>query len=78
MKTKKIERESKSLLEKAKSKKIIPQKTHMFSKEETDLAMAYANGEITMAQVMHAKGIKGGACFYFLALALAEIIRNNQ
>lgn len=70
-----------SLLDKAKTKSRAGRAgIESSTKEEIDLAVAWAKGDITLTQAMHAHGInKANATIYTrLAFALAAYVRREE
>lgn len=67
-----------SLLNKAKSLKAKFNKKTLYSKDEIELAIAYAHGDIRLTQLGYAIGSKHSVTQYgFIAGALAQYVREQ-
>lgn len=51
--------------------------TNGIGKQERDLALAYAHGRVTAAQVMHALGLKSGTPYVWLCRVLSAMVANR-
>jgi len=68
-----------SLLELAMSKKLPKKHNKVYTEEQIELALAWANDEITITQVAHAiNATVGTAVYTFLALCLKSIISSKR
>lgn len=68
-----------SLLELAMSKQLPKKRNRAYTDEQVELALAWANDEITITQVAHAIDTTVGTATYtFLALCLKYIISTTK
>jgi hypothetical protein len=71
----------KSLLEIAKSRRQLQPRSKNYTEEQIELALAWANDDITLQQVQHALeaiGTNKGNVYTFLALCLKSIISTRK
>ena len=67
---------SKTLLEKAKELKMVKKSRYSCNKEEIDVAIAWAKGELTLKQVAYGLNKKySGNVIYYVALLLREALK---
>jgi hypothetical protein len=62
-----------TLLQKAMARDLTRRSSKLFSQDERELALAWADGTITITQVAAALGAKTGAVYPFLAHAMRKV-----
>jgi len=72
-----VPKEKQSLVEKARAINLIRKHKTVYSEEEKELALAWVNDEVGMAQIARALGTEYSQSYIFLSKCLKQIIRET-